>query len=93
MEEKHVKDIMIPIEDYAVVSQNATIKEALEVMQDSSEKLSPKKFKHLGILVKDSEGKIVGKLTQADILKGVEPKYKDIGGSFISPMLRESWPI
>src|SRR4030065_146855 len=30
MEKKHVKDIMIPLKDYAVVSQDTTIEEALK---------------------------------------------------------------
>ena len=88
MEEKHVKDIMIPLKDYAVVSQDATIKEALKIMKESSERLSPEKFRHLGILVKDEEGNIVGKLTHADILRGFVPDYKDIGGSRLSPVMR-----
>lgn len=88
MEEKHVKDIMIPLKDYAVVSQDATIKEALKIMKESSERLSPEKFRHLGILVKNEEGNIVGKLTHADILRGLVPDYKDIGGSRLSPIMR-----
>jgi CBS domain-containing protein len=88
MEEKHLMDIMIPLKDYAVVSQEATIKEALKIMKESSERLSPEKFRHLGILVKDAEGNIVGKLTQADILRGIVPDYKDIGDSSLSPIMR-----
>src|SRR3972149_5414043 len=88
MEKKHVKDIMIPLKDYAVVSQDATIGEALKIMKESSERLSPEKVRHLGILVKDEEGNIVGKLTQADILRGLVPDYKDIGGSRLSPIMR-----
>jgi CBS domain-containing protein len=88
MEEKHLMDIMIPLKDYAVVSQDATIKEALKIMKESSERLSPEKYRHLGILVKDVEGNIVGKLTQSDILRGLVPDYKDIGGSRLSPGIR-----
>src|SRR4030042_6305178 len=88
MEEKHVMDIMIPLKDYAVVSQDATIREALKIMKESSEKLTPGKFMHLGILVKDAEGNIVGKLTQADILREIVPDYKDIGDSRLSPIMR-----
>jgi len=88
MEEKHLMDIMIPLKDYAVVSQDATIKEALKIMKESSERLSPEKFRHQGILVKDAEGNIVGKLTQADILRGIIPDYKDIGGSTLSPIMQ-----
>ena len=89
MEEKHLMDIMIPLKDYAVVSQDATIREALKIMKESSERLSPeKKFRHLGILVQDAEGNIVGKLTQGDILRGIVPDYKDIGDSRLSPIMR-----
>jgi len=89
MDEKHLMDIMIPLQDYAVVSQDATIQEALKIMKESSERLSPeKKFRHLGILVQDAEGNIVGKLTQGDILRGIVPDYKDIGDSRLSPIMR-----
>jgi len=89
MEEKHVKDLMIPIEDYAVISEDATIGDALRVMSEMSEKLSQKQYKHQAIQVQDAKGNIVGRLTQADILKGLEPKYKDISGSYISPFMKE----
>jgi len=89
MEEKHVKDLMIPIEDYAVISEDATIGEALRLMSEMSEKLSQKQYKHQAIQVHDAKGNIVGRLTQADILKGLEPKYKDISRSDLSPIMRE----
>jgi len=89
MEEKHVKDLMIPIEDYAVISEDATIGEALRLMSEMSEKLSQKQYKHQAIQVQDAKGNVVGRLTQADILKGLEPKYKDISRSDLSPIMRE----
>ena len=84
MEEKHLKDIMIPLKDYAVVSQDATIREALKIMKESSERLSPEKFRHQGILVKDAEGNIVGKLTQADILRGLVQDYMVSDRTFLA---------
>ena len=89
MEKTPVKTLMIPIEDYAVVSEDATIGDAVRVMSEMSEKLSVKQYKHQAIQVRDAKGNIVGRLTQADILKGLEPKYKDIGGSYLSPGMRE----
>src|SRR4030065_2186754 len=76
MKEKHVMDIMIPLKDYAVVSQDGAMEEALKITEESYKRLSPEKYKHQGILVKDEEGKIVGKLTQADILRGLVQDYK-----------------
>ena len=83
MKEKHVMDIMIPLKDYAVVSQDATIEEALKITEESYKRLSPEKYKHQGILVKDEEGKIVGKLTQADILRGLVQDYKISDKTFL----------
>ena len=83
MEEKHLMDIMIPLKDYAVVSQDATIQEALKITEESYKRLSPEKYKHQGILVKDAEGNIVGKLTQADILRGLVQDYKVSDKTFL----------
>jgi len=83
MKEKHVMDIMIPLKDYAVVSQDATIEEALKITEESYKRLSPEKYKHQGILVKDEKGNIVGKLTQADILRGLVQDYKISDKTFL----------
>ena len=83
MKKKHVKDIMIPLKDYAVVSQDTTIEEALKITEESYKKLPPEKYKHQGILVKNEEGNIVGKLTQADILRGLVQDYKISDKTFL----------
>jgi CBS domain-containing protein len=83
MKEKRLMEIMIPLKDYAVVSQETTIEEALKITEESYKKLPPEKYKHQGILVKDEEGKIVGKLTQADILRGLVQDYKISDKTFL----------
>src|SRR3990172_9569340 len=83
MKEKRLMEIMIPLKDYAVVSQDATIEEALKITEECYKKLPPEKYKHQGILVKDAEGNIVGKLTQADILRGLVQDYKVSDKTFL----------
>jgi CBS domain-containing protein len=83
MKEKRLMEIMIPLKDYAVVSQDTTIEEALKITEESYKRLSPEKYKHQGILVKDEEGNIVGKLTQADILRGLVQDYKISDRTFL----------
>jgi CBS domain-containing protein len=75
MKEHRLMEIMIPLKDYAMVSLDETIEEALKISKEKSGRLSPEKFRHTAILVKDAEGNIVGKLTQADILRGLVQDY------------------
>ncbi len=77
MKEISVKDLMIPLEEYATINEDATLYDAvvaLEKAQAEFEK-SQNTYKHRAVLVYNKKGKIVGKLSQLDILKGLEPKY------------------
>ena len=74
-----VKDIMIPLAQYATVSEEATLYEAVMALEEAQQKFDQKFYRHRAVLVFDSDGRIVGKLSQLDILRGLEPKYENIG--------------
>ena len=77
MKEILVKDLMVRLEEYATIHQDSTLYDAvqaLEQAQDSWEK-SHNTYQHRAILVYDDKNEIVGKLSQLDLLKGLEPKY------------------
>lgn len=76
-----VKDLMVPLDEYATVSQDATLFDAIIALERAHETLDRKKYKYLhrAILVYDDKGKIVGKVSQLDALKALEPKYRDMG--------------
>jgi CBS domain-containing protein len=74
-----VKDIMVLIEDYATVSEGATLYEAVHTLEEAQRRFNQQKYRHRAVLVYDSKGDIVGKLSQLDVLKGLEPKYEGIG--------------
>jgi len=93
MEEKHVTDLMIPIENYAVVSEDATIGDALRVMSEMSEKLSGKQYKHQAIQVQDAKGNIVGRLTQADISRAWSPNTRTSAGRASHRPCGKGWRI
>ena len=63
-----VSDLMVPISEYATVV-------ALEKAQ---EEFDQTRYRHRAILVFDKDEKIVGKISQLDILKALEPKYKEL---------------
>jgi CBS domain-containing protein len=74
-----VSDLMVPLAEYARVSKEATLYDAVIALEKAQETFDPKKHRHRAILVFDENNKIVGKLAQLDILKALEPKYAEMG--------------
>ena len=69
------KELMVPIEEYATVSQDANLYEAVMALEKAQLAFDPSKHKHRAVLALDSENNVVGKLTLIDILMALEPKY------------------
>lgn len=76
MERKTVKDLMVPLENYAVVDENATLLEAILALDKSQEQLETKRQPHRAILVINNRGEVIGKIGQLAFLKALEPKYQ-----------------
>lgn len=74
--EKRVKDIMTPIEEYSTVRVDNTVKDAIAVLKKSfcPDDLTTGKG-HRSILVLDGHGDLVGVLTLRALLKAVEPQF------------------
>lgn len=79
MEVKYVKDIMVPLNEYAVVGIDDTVFDALMELKESQKHIGPGRFLHRAVLVKNESGKIVGKIGHLSFLKALEPKYDRIG--------------
>ena len=81
MEELTVKDLMVPLEEYATVSEEATLFEAVMALEAAQGKIdrTQHKYLHRAILVLDKGGNVVGKISQMDVLRALEPKYKELG--------------
>ncbi len=71
-----VKDLMVPISEYATVSKDATLYEAVMALEKAQQDFDKSRYPHRAILVYDENKKIVGKISQLDILKALEPKYE-----------------
>ena len=78
MKSYKIKDLMVPVTDYATVSDDATLFEAVQALESSQKNFSKDRYKHRGVLVYDKNKKIIGKLGQLDILKALEPKYYEM---------------
>jgi CBS domain-containing protein len=71
-----VADIMVPLDEYAVVDEDATVLDALRALQASQEKLPPGRQPHRAILVRDRNGRIVGKFHHFAFLRALVPERK-----------------
>lgn len=72
---KTVKDIMVPLSDYPTVPKEATLRDAVEALEKAQLEIDPTRYKHRAVLVFDEDDTIVGKISQLDVLKALEPKY------------------
>jgi CBS domain-containing protein len=78
MKTVNVKDLMVPIEEYATVSRDANLFQAVIALEEAQMAFDPSKHKHRAILVLDNKNSVVGKLDLFDILMALEPKYGEL---------------
>lgn len=76
MKTVQVKDTMVPLEDYATVSEDATLYDALLALEKAQEEFDKSRYRHRAVLVYDKQKKIVGKISQLDLLMALEPNYR-----------------
>ena len=75
-----VKELMVPLKEYATVPQEASLREAVLALEKAQMKLGPSRHKHRAILVLDESGKVVAKITMKNILLALEPNYGKLEG-------------
>ena len=95
LDSKRVKDVMLPLSEYAVVSEDATLREALLALEEAQRELPPGRQPHRAVLVVDRDKNIVGKAGQLTFLKALEPKSSVLGDldTLASAFLKEAQPV
>jgi CBS domain-containing protein len=71
---ERVKDLMLALSEYAVVSEDATVLDALRALQESQALLPPDRQPHRAVLVRGRDGEIVGKLHHFAFLRALVPE-------------------
>ena len=78
-EEKRVKDVMIPLEEYTTLTRDQTVKEAiLKLKKSFTDKVSTSRIMetgHRSILVFSRKGEVMGVLAIKDLLSAIMPAY------------------
>lgn len=78
MKDHKVQNLMVPLSEYATVPETATLFEAVSALEKAQAEFDHTRYRHRAILVLDRDRKVIGKLTQMDALKALEPKYGDM---------------
>ena len=73
-----VKELMIPLADYPMVSHSASYYEAVSTLMAAHDRLRGKTYKPRSVLVTDENGKVVGKVNLWDTMRALEPKYGSV---------------
>ncbi|MDO9111949.1 MAG: CBS domain-containing protein [Desulfatirhabdiaceae bacterium] len=81
MKTYQVKELMIPLTEYATVDEDATLFDAVMALEKAQLAFNHSQYQHRAILILNKEGKVVGKLSQIDVLRTLEPKYAEMQGS------------
>jgi CBS domain-containing protein len=78
MKNMPVKELMVPLAEYATVSEDATLAEAIISLEKAQQSFDHTKYRHRAILVLDRDNRVIGKISQIDALRALEPKYGEI---------------
>ncbi len=74
MEIKSVKELMVPRDQYALVSQEATLLEAIVAIEEAQKRRDRRRQPFRAVLIADKNDKIVGKIGQLAFLKALQPQ-------------------
>lgn len=72
-----VKELMVPLSEYTTVNDDATLSDALDALESAQTRFDEHRCLHRAVLVcEKSSGTVVGKLSQLDVIRSLEPKYE-----------------
>jgi len=74
-----VKELMVPLSEYATVPVGSTLFDAVLALEEAQEEFDHAKYKHRGVLILDKKKRVIGKLGQLDVLQALEPKDENSG--------------
>ncbi|NNG00335.1 MAG: CBS domain-containing protein [Desulfobacteraceae bacterium] len=73
-----VKDLMVPLSEYAMVPKDASLYDAVLALEKAQEDFDHTRYRHRAILIADESGNVIGKMSQLDVLRALEPKYGEL---------------
>ncbi|RQD64700.1 MAG: CBS domain-containing protein [Desulfonatronovibrio sp. MSAO_Bac4] len=89
MNKQMVKELMTPVSHFPRIRDDATFSQAAGALHKAQEDFASGRTKQRILLVENNEGKIRGKLSPLDLMRGLEPEYEKVmdakkGGAFVA---------
>jgi len=75
-----VKDLMVPLDEYATVGEDASLYDAVLALEAAQEDYDRSRtpYVHRAIMILDHQKKVVGKISQIDALRALGPSRQSI---------------
>ena len=74
-----VRELMVPLSEYATVPEGSTLFDAVLALEKAQEEYDYTKYRHRGVLILNKNKRVIGKLSQLDVLRALEPKDANPG--------------
>lgn len=87
MNQLTLKDLFVPVEDYATVSLGASVLDGILALKEAQQREfqdDPQRHRDRAVLVTDPQGEIVGKLSMWSIIGCLEPNFARFKGGTAS---------
>jgi len=79
MKTRQVKELMVPISEYATIHESAYMAEAIQALESEKRRYKEGPYRHQSLVVIDDNRHVVGRLSQVDIMRAMEPRYGELG--------------
>lgn len=79
MKSRQVKEVMVPISDYVTIHEDANMTQAIQALESESKRYGDSPYRHHSLVVINHENHAVGRLSQVDIMRAMEPRYCKLG--------------
>ncbi len=80
MENYVVRDLMVPLTEYATVPEGSTLFDAVLALEKAQEEFDHAKYMHRAVLIMNNKGMVIGKLSHLDALRAIEPVQDETNG-------------
>ncbi|MCB9494005.1 MAG: CBS domain-containing protein [Desulfobacteraceae bacterium] len=81
MKTRQVKDLMTPEKEFVRINESLSVPEAIVALKNAIKGYVEKNYLYDCVLVENSDGVVLGKISAVDIIKALEPKYSRTGDS------------
>lgn len=78
MQKMKVRDCIVPVADFPRIKSDVTFAEAAKALKKANDDFLSGAAKQRITLVEDQDGKVLGKLSPLDLVRGLEPGYDKV---------------